>query len=653
VSAPAPDVDVLLRDARATRCRRLMLRGLLATPLATPMVAFIVAGEVETRRILIWVTLALTAFAAAAAIAVFQPRRRPNDPDAFIAPAGLIGVPWGLVGPVLRPDDTTMQAVMVVILVSVAAVSVVMCAPSTRSFVAMSGPLFAISTIWLATSTSGAITALAPLSFPLFAVFGLLHAEVKAAIGEALRTAIDNRLLAAELVDQSEHVVRANEALTEANTRLSHRAQHDSLTGLLNRHGLMEHIEAHVRAARPGQGLAVLYLDLDRFKLVNDALGHLAGDRLLQTVADRCRTQLPSASTMARLGGDEFCIVATNLTDEVDAYQLAERVRRTLDDPIAIDGRTITATTSIGVSYIEGSDDSAEDLLRFADAALYRAKDAGRNRVAFFDDAMRATINRRIDEGSELRNALDAGLIVPWFQPEVDLFTGRIVGAEGLARWLHPTRGVVVAGAFLPIAEEVGLDEAISHHVGVEIVRTRRAWESLGVPRDLRLRCNVTARQLEDEDAIAQMVERSLRNEIPWFGISVEVTETGIIRDVDHAVHTLAMLRTAGVTVALDDFGTGHSSLSLLQRLPLDTLKIDRSFVRDLVDDSRDRALVRAAITMATELGLSVTAEGVETEEQADILRSFGCERAQGFLYSPAVPEAEFLAMIGVGVSAT
>jgi diguanylate cyclase (GGDEF)-like protein len=643
---PAAADAARVSSLRAVASRRLLIRGLFATPLAAPLIAFMMHRAATTEGVLAWLVIAYVGFTIALTSAIVLSRRRPDSPNVLAVPAGIIGLTWGLAGPVLDPTTPATQAVLALVFVTVISVAVVMNAVTRAAFLCMALAIVFPATWWLSGSSDDTIRMLAPLAFILVGLFGVLHAEVKAMISSALTSQARNERLVEELEGERERIVVANDALTVANEQLHVRAHHDALTGLLNRHGLIDEIERLISSAQRAAEVAVIYLDLDRFKLVNDALGHMAGDRLLRTVAERCLGAVPAGARIARLGGDEFCIVAYPVADAVEAMDLAEGVRAALDRPIAIDGRAIMATTSVGVAVSSKRREGAEDLLRFADAALYVSKDAGRNRVALFDDSMRSSMERRIDEASELRRALDAGLIVPWYQPEVDLATGRIIGAEALARWMHPTKGVLAAGRFMPLAEEVGLDRPISASIGAAVLRARVAWREVGIDHAFRLRFNVTAQQLDDGNDIASLIGGAVDDRIAAEGLSIEVTETGIIRDIDRAVGVLQRVRDAGVTVALDDFGTGHSSMSLLQRLPLDGLKIDRSFVRDLADDPRDRALVRAAITMATELHMKVTAEGVETEEQADILRSYGCHTAQGFLYSPAVSEVEILDML-------
>jgi EAL domain-containing protein (putative c-di-GMP-specific phosphodiesterase class I) len=291
-------------------------------------------------------------------------------------------------------------------------------------------------------------------------------------------------------------------------------------------------------------------------------------------------------------------------------------------------------------------------LQRFADSALYRAKEAGRNQVALFDRVMQSRMEAALDRGSALRMALRSGLIVPWYQPEIDLRTREFVGAEALARWIRP-EGVMTAGEFMPVAREVGLELPISDRIVLDVVNQRAQWHHVGMDPTFRVRVNVTAQQSSSPEHLRALIHELTLTEAPAQGICVEVTETDVIRDLDLACAMLDEVRSHGISVALDDFGTGHSSLSLLQRLPLDAVKIDRSFIRDIYDDRRDRALVRTVIGLADELGLSVTAEGVETEVQEDILLNMGCRYAQGFLYSRAVPVNELETMLAAGTVQT
>ncbi len=432
-----------------------------------------------------------------------------------------------------------------------------------------------------------------------------------------------------------------NDELILANQRLVQQASHDALTGLSNRLHLLEHLGhliGHIEKA--GQRLAVLFVDLDRFKVVNDSLGHAAGDELLRIVAGRVRRAAGPNSMLARLGGDEFIVVTHPVRDQLDATMIGDRIRESLSEPMAIDNRELNVTASIGVA-ISCRDDKPEDLLRHADSALYLAKERGRNRIEVFDDALRTALWRRMDDEQDLRLAISSGQISPWYQPVVDLDSGLVVGAEVLARWLHPRQGVMPAGVFIAVAEDTGLIDSLSELVLGRAFANRASWQDDAVPHGFRVSINISPRQLTRADTPARLAAGLERHGCDPAGVSVEVTETGLIDDLDYAAAQLDAIRSQGITVWLDDFGTGYSSLSLLQRLPLDGVKIDRSFVSNLTTNKRDHSVVAALVGLVQELGLSVIAEGVETEDQVQALRRLGCPLAQGFFWSPAVPSTD------------
>ena len=385
-------------------------------------------------------------------------------------------------------------------------------------------------------------------------------------------------------------------------------------------------------------------MDLDRFKVINDSLGHGAGDQLLAQFAARIAPVLRNDDVFARLGGDEFTVLLSGADDLDEALQVAARIQAVCNEPFRIQDRHVVTTVSIGVAQNGELADTADDLLRQADVALYRAKERGRNRVELFDDSLRAVLDRKLDDELAIRAALQADEIVPWFQPVVDLATGRIVAAEALARWQHPSEGVLLPARFLPVIEECGLTGVLLKTMVRHVGRTIAALEADGLlDATFRLWVNM------DPDDTAGV---DTTDELRWFterlGISpsrlgAEVTERAIMRDLAGSQRHLAAMKELGVAIALDDFGTGHSSLALLQALPVDVVKIDRSFVRDVHDDDRDRALVMAIIRLTQDLGLDVVAEGIENTAQEHLLLQSGCRVGQGFLFSPAVP-AEVLA---------
>jgi diguanylate cyclase (GGDEF)-like protein/PAS domain S-box-containing protein len=418
----------------------------------------------------------------------------------------------------------------------------------------------------------------------------------------------------------------------ERDAELAHQALHDPLTGLANRALLVDFLNRSLsRRQRRGIGPALLFIDLDRFKWVNDSLGHQAGDALLVAVARRLQGVVRPADLIARLGGDEFVIVLDGVVDPREPARVAERVRNELSAPIEIDGTEVTSSGSIGIAMASGATTGADGLLRDADAAMYLAKANGRNRFEIFDAVLRTQTGAKLRTESALRDAIDHGGLEVVYHPEVDLNRDRVVAFEALVRWNHPTEGWQPAGAFIELAEETGLIVELGRWVLHQVCREARRLP-------LRLRVNLSARQLAQADLVRQ-VEGALADAgIDGSQLGVEITEATVMDDPVRAVAVLGRLRQLGVEVALDDFGTGWTSLAHLPRLPVDVLKIDRSLVGGLGDDPDDTAVTAATIAMAHTLGLRVVAEGVETPRQLDELRRLGCDGAQGYLFARPAP---------------
>jgi diguanylate cyclase (GGDEF)-like protein len=450
-----------------------------------------------------------------------------------------------------------------------------------------------------------------------------------------------------------EHNDEANAQLRVANEQLTKRALRDELTGLANRAAFVDMLQSAVADAREhGTIVGVLYFDVDRLKVVNDSLGHATGDMLLIQVAERVHRMLRSTDVLARLGGDEFTMLLDKLRSNGEAVAIAERVAQSFVDPFLVGGRSINVSASIGVATNVDTTDDAEVLLSFADAAQYRAKQSGRNRIEVFDIKLRAAIESRLDDEHALREGIARNQIVAWFQPEVDLATGRYVGAEALARWNHPERGVLDAWKFVPLAEETGLVFGLDDAIVASAVTTRAELAAAGFVDGFRIWCNVSATHLTrgmPAQRLAQFLEHTGCD--PNL-IGLEITETAVLPDVAAAAREIAAARELGVKVALDDFGTGHSSLTLLRSLTIDRVKIDRTFICEFTREPRDAAIVRRVIALADDLGLDVVAEGVETPEQAGLLLEMGCTRAQGYLWAKALPIAELRARLDAQVKA-
>ena len=433
---------------------------------------------------------------------------------------------------------------------------------------------------------------------------------------------------------------------------LREQATHDPLTGLANRRMFVERLDAALLLPRSGRPAAVLYLDLDRVKAINDSEGHAAGDEALAEVARRLRSGLRSADTVARVGGDEFAILLDDGQD--DPAEVAARVNALLAEPVTVGGRSFRATASVGVA-VAAPGESAHDLLRNADQAMYAAKGTGGHGYAVYSDAMRAEALARLGMEADLRDAVARGEFVLHYQPIVEMATGTIAGVEALVRWQHPTRGLLAPGQFIDLAEESGLIVPLGRWVIEEAVGQASAWRRDGLLRaPPMVEINVAARQLADPQFALQVAGAIAGTGMGAGRIAVELTETELFRDTEAVGRTLALLRKAGVRVVIDDFGTAYASMSYLVDFPVDGLKIDRSFVQRLTSrDGNGPAVVRSMISLAANLGILVVAEGVETEAQAAILREFGCTYAQGYLFSRPLPAAELSALLLAGVIAT
>jgi diguanylate cyclase (GGDEF)-like protein/PAS domain S-box-containing protein len=420
-------------------------------------------------------------------------------------------------------------------------------------------------------------------------------------------------------------------SIRRAQEQLNYLAHHDVLTGLPNRALLDERLDHELqRARRLGHGVALMFIDLDGFKTINDSLGHAAGDRLLQEVGRRLRASIRDADTAARLGGDEFVVVMTDLTQPEDASRLADKLLSLLAEPVDVGGRGVKGTASIGVAVFpqDGGDRGA--LMMAADSAMYAAKAGGRNHVAFYTRALARRARRRLDVEQGLRRSLERGELELHFQPIFALRDASLVAAEALLRWRREDGVSVAPQQFVPVAEDSGLIETIGVFVLERICEHARAWADAGLMPP-RLCMNVSPRQLERGDFAGRLLRLLESSGLSPDRLEIEVTETAL-RAGAASLHQLDAIRALGVRIAIDDFGTGYSSLSALKHLPLDRLKIDRSFVHDLPDDTSALAIVETIVAMSRTLGLCVTAEGIETDAQLAALRRIGCEDGQGFL---------------------
>jgi diguanylate cyclase (GGDEF)-like protein len=428
---------------------------------------------------------------------------------------------------------------------------------------------------------------------------------------------------------------------------MAHRVLHDPLTDLPNRTLLLDRLVlALARLRRHQTSIAVLFIDLDNFKVVNDSLGHGAGDKLLCELAARLRDAMRPSDTIARFGGDEFVVLCEDIAEARDAVIVGQRIVEATAEPFELEGREMYVTVSVGVALAIHSEATPETLLRDADAAMYRAKERGPGRVEVFDEAMRARIMERLDLEHGLRRALHNDELRVYYQPEMSLSDSRMVAVEALVRWEHPERGLLEPADFVPMAEQTGLIIEIGAWVLNEACRQVAVWRAAG--SDLGVAVNVSARQLAQPDIVETVRAALAASGLPAEALCLEITESSVMRDPEAALATLSLVKDLGVKIAIDDFGVGFSSLAQLKdMLPLHALKVDRSFITGIADDDRSSAIVAAVVMLASTLGVTAIAEGVETAAQAAQARALGCDLSQGFFYTEPEPAEALAARFG------
>jgi diguanylate cyclase len=433
-----------------------------------------------------------------------------------------------------------------------------------------------------------------------------------------------------------------------AEEKLRYLAEHDDLTGLVNRRALIAHLDDRLAADRPGP-VALIFLNLDRLKAVNDHLGHKAGDRFIEVFAQLLRDAAGRSATVARFGGDEFAIVPAVAMDAEAAQALAEQLQQRVHQQVAVDGETITRTVSIGVAVgVPGSDDSS-DLLRRGDQAVVSAKSVGGNTVAAFNPEMAEKYAIRNDIELHLEGTIesDSGALVLHYLPEFDMRTGQVLATEALIRWRHPTRGLLMPDSFMGVVESINLAGKLGRLVLRSACAQFSYWHNHGLGREIVLRVNVSPAQLVTDGFVAMVAATLDEFVLDASTVCLEITENVVVKDIDTTHKTLAGLKEVGVQVAIDDFGTGYSALTYLKSLPVDALKVDKEFVRDLGTDAADLAILRQVMALADAFGLEVIAEGVETVAAAKALLELGCPRAQGFLLSRPLDTAAMGALLG------
>jgi diguanylate cyclase (GGDEF)-like protein len=447
-----------------------------------------------------------------------------------------------------------------------------------------------------------------------------------------------------------QRTVQLSNSLNRAESELQFLVAHDALTRLPNRILLVDRIEqAIAQASRTGQPCAVLFFDIDRFKAINDALGHAAGDKALCEVARRATLALRKGDTVARLAGDEFALVLPHIAQSANAGQLAARLLKELAEPFTLDDRPLYLSASIGIALYPEDGLEAEQLIASADAAMYHAKRTGRSSYQFFTPEMNAFDKQRVELEADLRAALAQGQFALHYQPKVNVQHGGIDSVEALIRWQHPQRGMIPPLEFIPLAEETGLIVPIGKWVLREACRQCRVWQQDRNMPPLRVAVNLSATQFRDPDLKNTVTQALADAQLESRWLELELTESTVMASAAKAEQVLETLSVLGVHISIDDFGTGYSSLAYLKRFPLNKLKIDRMFVRDLAKSSDDLAIVKAIVSLAHSLRLQVIAEGVETEAQLGVLRALQCDEYQGFLCSKPISAAELHRLLSLG----
>ena len=522
------------------------------------------------------------------------------------------------------------------------------------------GPYVRMTRLGAAALMGGAIvgmhyTGMAAANFPqgsfcLAAGAGLDSAWLAGMVGIATLAVLTIALLTSVLDARMEdRIAKLNESLAQANLELTQLALHDPLTKLPNRLLLEDRVGQSIhKMARKGGHFALMFMDLDGFKPINDAYGHHIGDLLLCAVGARLRERLRAQDTLARVGGDEFVLLA-ELHEPDDAVSLANQLIQLIGQPFRVGEHELRVSTSVGIALYPGDGVDQQSLLLNADAAMYHAKGAGKSGYSFFEASMNANARNQLQLLHDLRMALEREEFCLYYQPKFDALNGRPTGAEALLRWQHPVRGLVLPAEFIGLAEKTGMIIAIGEWVLQRACRQMREWYDQG-RRDWRVSVNLSALQFCHADLIESVANALAQHELPANCLTLEITETTAMRDADASLQVLEQLAALGVDLSIDDFGTGYSSLLYLKRLPANELKIDRGFVRDLAQDSDDAAIVSAVVALGQALNLRIVAEGVETLQQKSFLTDLGCNALQGFLLGHPLPPQQLIQALDGGV---
>jgi diguanylate cyclase (GGDEF)-like protein len=438
-------------------------------------------------------------------------------------------------------------------------------------------------------------------------------------------------------------------AIKNYEAALEHQATHDALTGLPNRTLLRDRLtQALASAERSGHRLWVVFIDIDRFKFINDSFGHTIGDSFLKTISERLQAAIRKSDTVARLGGDEFVVVLPEQSDASLTSEALQRIMEAVTKEITFRQQDFFLTCSMGVAVYPLDGGTADALLERADIAMYYAKDKGRNNFQFHTPDMNAMVQERLRIETDLRRAIEREEFELYYQPQLDLHTGQVTGMEALIRWNHPEQGIVPPAGFIRIAEETGLIGPIGAWVLRTACARNKAWQEAGLPH-LKVAVNLSARQFTQNDLVGMVAAVLSETGLAPHCLEIELTESLVMKDVDQAISIMLELKALGVKLSLDDFGTGYSSLSYLKRFPIDVLKIDRSFVADIARDADDAAIVMSIISLAHNLKLRVIAEGVEDIEQLEYLRRNGCDEMQGYYFCRPLPPDDFEKMLASG----
>ena len=549
-----------------------------------------------------------------------------------------MGVLFGMTTWVASSASVEMVMLFAVFPTTASAIAAMLTAGRRDMFASFLLPVVALSSYTLMTSADPRLRSLAVLWVFYSTALVVIHSTLSKTVRTAIALQKTSEDLLAEIERDQIQLTETNTELASTIEQLTTQATHDALTGLLNRRGMFETLEGLI-SDDPDQPVGVLFLDLDRFKAVNDTLGHRGGDHFLRIVSDRIARCVKSKGVAGRIGGDEFVVALPGFSDQ-STMAVAHQLLGVLGQAIHAAGRELPCSVSIGIAHTPTHGANVSEVLANANVALYRAKSSGRSRVVHFDTELARENSDRIDLELRLRRAIDDGDIVPFFQPELDASTGMIVGAELLARWVQPNGTVVAANEFMDLAVNAGLLDRVTERVFGGARRQIRRLAVLGLPEGFRFRVNLaphsTERPWRDNpiDLLVKGIDPHL--------LTVDVRESFVNVDLPSAAANLTEFRARGGRVCLDDFAQGVSSLSMLRRLPLDEVRIDRISIDTITTHPHDRAIVRSIIALTREIGLEVTADGVETAAQADALIALGCVRQQGHLYAPALPEEGF-----------